>query len=150
MSKRDQAKKLKINSLKSPLPTGEASVLNRELLFSFKYYDERNDQQYCLSKFEKDQVRTTLERLKEVSKTTVNELRQKRQFYHFHEVDWRSTTIKDGFVNSELRLLEPFQFSLINVNGQKARVFGAMSHFTFYIVWFDLNHKIWPSFKRNT
>ncbi len=150
MPKKDNFKKINVKSFKSPLPTGEATVLNTELLFSFKYYDEQDDKKYCLSNFDKEQVRATLERLREINKTTVNDLRQKRAFYHFHEVDWQSTTVKEGFTNISLRSLEPFQFSLKNVNGQKARIFGAMSQFTFYIVWFDLNHEIWPSFKRHT
>lgn len=135
---------------KLPLPTGESSVLDKELVFSFKFYDEANDEKYCLSKFATDQIRTALQRLKEINCITLNDLRQKRSFYNFHDVDWSKTTIKTGFRDRDLKELEPFQFSLANVNGQKTRVFGAMSGFTFYIVWFDLNHEIWPSFKKNT
>ena len=135
---------------KAPLPTGESKTLNRELLFSFKYYDETNSQQFCLSKFSSDQVRIAMERLREVSAKTLNDVRQQRQFFHFHEVDWAQTTIKDGFGNRELQQLQSFQFSLANVNEQKTRVYGAMSETTFYVVWFDLNHQIWPSFKKHT
>jgi hypothetical protein len=124
--------------------------LDRELVFSFKFYDEDNDKKYCLSSFEKKQVRTALERLRELNRTSVKDLHAKRTFYNFHEVYWDQTTIKSGFRNSNLKELDPFQFSLAGVNGQKTRVFGAISGFTFYIVWFDLNHLIWPSFKKGT
>lgn len=140
---------IKVASKKTPLPTGETDVLNKELVFSFKFYDESDEEKYCLSKFASDQVRTALKRLQEINCITLNQLRQQRNVYHFHAVDWDQTQQKNGFNNQQLSRLEPFQFSLLGVNGQLTRVFGAMSGFTFYIVWFDLNHEISPSLKRN-
>lgn len=49
-----------------------------------------------------------------------------------------------------MNLLEPFHFALLGVNGQLTRVFGAYSSGTFYIVWFDLDHMIWPSELKHT
>jgi hypothetical protein len=120
-----------------------------KIKFSFEYYDTvRPD--YCISCWEDDKIKKALVRLKEVNAKSFNELRQDRRVYHFGEVDWSKTTEKSGFNNRILVNLPPFHFSLLGVNGQLARVYGAYSAGTFYIVWFDLEHKIWPSPLKNT
>ncbi len=129
-----------------PEPVPSTSV---HLRFSFEFYDTSQDK-YCLSHFTPDQVRETLARLKQVNENTLNELRQKKMVYHFHSVDWSTTTEPGGFPDRRLDELEPFQFALLNVNQQRARVYGAISGDTFFIVWFDLHHQITPSYKKHT
>lgn len=89
-------------------------------------------------------------RLGEVNTKTFSEMRTSRKVLHFGEVIWEKTTEKDGFCNRAVDSLNAFHFALLGVNGQLARVFGAYSAGVFYIVWFDLEHKVWPTFKRHT
>lgn len=128
-----------------PPPQPERNV---HLRFSFEFYDT-GDARYCLSRFDRDQVRQALGRLKEINKSTLQELRDQSRVYHFHEVRWEDTAEKKGFPEEVPDHLHPFQFALIGINNQRARVFGglAAATLTFYIVWFDLNHKVWPSLK---
>lgn len=73
-----------------------------------------------------------------------------RGTYHFYPTDWQRTIEPRGFPDPRANALDPFHFALIGVNGQKARVYGALSGDTFFIVWFDLDHRIWPTFKKHT
>jgi hypothetical protein len=91
-----------------------------------------------------------MHRLKEINGKTFNELIQQQTVYHFKPVPWEKTTKPKGFENKALEALEPYHFALLGVNGQLARVFGAYSSGIFYVVWFDLEHKIWPSVLRHT
>ncbi len=121
---------------------------NQKLKFSFEYYDE--SEKYCLSHFSQKQIKTTLTRLKEISTKTFQELKKDRRIYHFTEVDWQKTVEKNGFPDNRLNRLSPFHFALLGVHGQRTRVFAAYAENTLYIVWFDLEHKIWPSQLKHT
>jgi hypothetical protein len=126
-----------------------AVVADDHVRFSFEFYDT-SDTRYCLSRATAEQVRRTLARLKEVNQNSVAELRQKSDVYHFHAVDWDRTAEPQGFPDSRLLALPSYQFALLGVNQQRARVYGVLHGNTFYIVWFDLDHAIWPSFKKHT
>jgi hypothetical protein len=121
------------------------------LRFSFEYYDTGSDR-YCLSRFTQEQVRATMGRLNEISGETLPGLYRKGRVLHFHAVRWEQTAEPDGFPPGVPADLDPFQFALLGVNGQRARVFGALSGqtLTFYIVWFDLAHEVWPSKLKHT
>ena len=129
------------------LQVPEPSFGNEKLSISFEYYDI-SSQKYCLSNLEKEQVKEALIRLKEINGKTYNELHGQREFFHFHQVTWANTKEKNGFPKCEVCNYEPFQFALKNVNDWKVRVFGGIHKGVFYIVWFDLEHKIDPSCKR--
>lgn len=122
--------------------------LQGKIRFSFEFYDKSS--KYCLSDWQKKDIATTLTRLSEMCEKTYGEIMQSAKVYHFHPVDWSKTQEPDGFPSPKAMALEPFQFSVVGVNNQKARVFGAYSSGTFYIVWFDFDHKIWPSFIKHT
>lgn len=117
-----------------------------KIKFSFEYYDLKRPE-YCLSGWTNDQIKDSLARLKEINEKTHNELHQQRSVYHFHEVDWDKTKEKSGF---PMILENPYQFALLGVNGQLARVFGSYVGGVFYIVWFDLTHCVSPSKMKNT
>ena len=121
----------------------------KKLVFSFEYYDTCSDK-YCLSKFNSSDISTVTKRLQQLNSKTLREIFSQGKVLHFHEVDWNKTIKKNGFPNSMANRMSPFQFSLNGINNQKARVYGAYGSEVFYIVWFDLNHEIWPSFKKNT
>lgn len=119
---------------------------NEKIKFSFEFYD---GSKYCLSGWGIENIKKALMRLKEVCGVSFNDLRRGSSVYHFHEVDWLHTNEKRGFPNSANQL-SPFQFAVLGVNNQKARVYGAYSSGTFCIVWFDFNHYITPSVLKNT
>ena len=122
--------------------------LNKQKLkFSFEFYDGNK---YCLSSWGEQDVKNTLLRLQEINKISFNDLLQRSKIFHFHEIYWSQTNEKNGFSNSEINVLSPFQFSILGVNNQKARVYGAYAEGVFYIVWFDYDHKITPSYKKHT
>lgn len=121
---------------------------NEKIRFSFEYYD-KSSTNYCLSCWGQVQIRNALLRLQEICTKSFNDLSRERRVYHFGEVDWEKTTKKSGFPDRRVHQLPAFHFSLLG-NNQKARVYGAYSTGTFYIVWFDLNHDIWPVQLRHT
>lgn len=122
---------------------------DRKIKFSFEFYDCTCDE-YCLSSWNNTDVKQTLKRLKEINQKTIIELQQSGKVLHFHEVYWDKTIMKGGFPDICLKDMPAFQFSLLGINNQKARVYGALSSDVFYIVWFDHKHSIWPSFKSHT
>jgi hypothetical protein len=127
-----------------------APVLARgKLKLSFEYYD-KSTSEYCLSSWEPTQIRSTLHRLQDICTKTYNDLQKDSRVYHFGEVVWERTIMPHGFPNPSVNRLPAFHFSLIGVNGQLARVYGAFQADVFYIVWFDLEHKIWPVAKQYT
>ena len=123
---------------------------SKNISFSFEFYDISDENKYCLSQWNKEQISLALLRLRDINKKTYNEISRDSKVYHFYPVDWNKTTKKQGFSDVKLKNLSAFHFSLLGINNQKARVFGAYSQNIFYIVWFDLNHEIWPSFKKHT
>lgn len=120
-----------------------------KISFSFEFYDTEDDA-YCLSKFSNDQVKKAMARLKDISSKTFNELLQQSKVLHFGQVFWDRTIKPQGFSNPAIADLDPFHFSLLGVNGQLTRVYGAYANGVFFIVWFDLDHVIWPTPLRNT
>jgi hypothetical protein len=127
----------------------QAVPTNLKISFSFEFYDTQDDT-YCMSKFSTEQVRKAMNRLKDISTKTFHELQQQRKVLHFGSVVWEKTIKPTGFENAAINGLDSFHFALLGVNEQLARVYGAYSQGVFYVVWFDLEHKIWPTKLRNT
>lgn len=132
-------------------PTANSSDLLKieKLTFSFEFYDKTSTE-FCLSTWTQSDIEKALHRLQDISTKTFNELLQSRKIYHFSEVIWEKTTKIDGFPDNRVKNLPAFHFALLGINNQRARVFGAYSTGVFYIVWFDLDHRIWPSILKNT
>lgn len=130
------------------VPTPDLSS-TQKIKFSFEYYDTASTK-YCMSCWNQAQVRGALMRLQNICTKSFNDLNRERKVYHFGEVDWSQTIEKDGFPDSRVNCLPPFHFALLGVNSQLTRVYGAYSSGTFYVVWFDLNHEIWPTPLRHT
>lgn len=134
---------------------GDPEESPQNLTFSFQYYDDSDSssggkRKYCLSSWSEPDISLTLTRLKEVSCQTLHEIKSSSSVYHFHEVYWHKTTERSGFPNRKVMELPAFQFAVLGVNKQKARVYGALSRNVFYVVWFDYHHEISPSFKKGT
>jgi hypothetical protein len=141
----------RIKKKKGSIPSIEAQAPPAKITFSFEFYDMSEDT-YCISKWTQEQIRQALARLSDINSKTFNELRSAHYVYHFHEVEWARTAKKNGFTSDKAKHLNEtaWQIALLNVNQQMTRVFGAYVNSVFYIVWFDLNHEIWPTQLRNT
>lgn len=139
----------KNNQNSNPFKELENRLKNQKISFSFEYYDAKNEK-YSFLKWSKDQILETIARLKDISSKTFNEMRKDSRVYSFSEVIWERTIFPKGFTNPTVNSLQAFHFGLLGVNRQLARVFGAYARGVFYIVWFDLNHEIWPTPLKNT
>lgn len=125
------------------------SLANEKIKFSFEFYDTSTNE-YCLSCWNQKQIKRSLECLKDISTKSFNDLRRGSGTYHFGEVVWKETIKKQGFPDIRAQNLPPFHFALVGVNGQRARVYGVFSTGVFYIIWFDLEHLIWPTPLKHT
>jgi hypothetical protein len=119
------------------------------LVFSFEFYDTTRPE-YCLSSWNSSEILRTLACLKDLSTKTLAEILTQRRVYHFYETFWERTVEPRGFPDERANALDAFHFALIGVNEQRARVFGALSGHTFYIVWFDRDHLILPARLKHT
>jgi hypothetical protein len=137
------------NKHKNNFKIPEPEISDQKIKFSFEFYDTGCDD-YCLSKWGKDQILETLKRLREINQKTYFDLKREEYTFHFRPVDWEKTIKKTGFPYREANNLDAYHFALLGVNNKLARVFGAYSNNVFYIIWFDLNHEIWPSQLKNT
>lgn len=122
---------------------------SEKIKFSFEYYDCSG--KYCLSNWSTDKIKKSLERLKNINTKSLKELTSPNnsRVYHFSEVIWEKTEEPNGFPDGRVKNLSHFHFALLGVNKQLARVYGAYYLGTFYIIWFDLNHDIWPTPQKN-
>jgi len=104
---------------------------NHPIRFSFEYYDGTR---YCLSRWSQQQINSALLRLAEINKKSFNEMRQQSIVMHFGDVRWEKTIEPQGFPKSGKD--NAFHFALLNVNGQKARVYGQYFNgvFLYYLV----------------
>ncbi len=127
----------------------DPSLPKSNLKLSFEFYDDRSDE-FCVSNWNREQIRKSLLCLREINRKSFNEILYQSRQYHFNEVIWNQTIKKSGFEIPQISRLPAFHFSLVGVNNQLARIFGAYSQDTFYIVWFDLRHEIWPSRLKHT
>ncbi len=121
-----------------------------KIKFSFEYYDNSKNCKYCISCWDSEKIKESLGRLKEINAKSYDELSQASRTYHFHQVNWKQSIEQNGFPDKRIKDMPHFQFALLGINYGLARVFGAYSTGTFYIVWFDLNHIICPTKLRNT
>lgn len=125
----------------------DQKLASLNISFSFEYYDTSAESLFCLSDWGKESIKHTLGRLRDICQKTLYEMQQQRKVYHFTPTDWsKSKMYPKGFPEhiGALNNLDPFHFAVLGLNQQKARVFGAVSGSTFYIVWFDYDHDVLP------
>jgi hypothetical protein len=112
-----------------------------EPVFSLKYYDH-NHADFSITTHQMNDVEKLFERLKEYCAMKWGEI-IKHHGSHHHEVNWRDTAYPHGFENlpNKIRMeVTPRQFSLHG----RYRVFGFFDGTTFFIVWLDKDHKVYP------
>lgn len=118
------------------------------LKFSFKHLDIDNNK-FEIPHHNDGYFRKLLERKKELSKFTIKELRNNHSnSLRFHKIDFKSKGVSEiGFgINSQLDIDEnSYQFQISS--NEYGRVHGFLIDTTFYIVWLDRSHKLFPSQK---
>lgn len=125
-------------------PIHKGEIPNPELLFSFKYFDA-SDSEICPSSFSGGYTQTLMDRLKALSAWTMLEFTGSRsQTIRSHPHNWELTSRPEGFQHlpKHLRSLTGWQFQLSS--NEHGRVHGFLIRQTFYVVWLDRDHKLYP------
>lgn len=88
---------------------------------------------------------TLLERLRDLSSMTVQEIRSNRsKVLRCHPISWEKTTeICFGIRNEEQIVETPYQFSVSS--NEHGRIHGFFIDDIFYIVWLDPEHKLYAN-----
>lgn len=117
----------------------------RRLNFSFQFFDV-SDVELCPATFPNGYTQSLMARLRDLSGWTVTEFLNARnnKSVRAHTHDWKQTSRPDGFpnLNDELKDNPGWQFCISANEG--GRVHGFMIDSTFYIIWLDHNHKLYP------
>ena len=111
---------------------------------SFQYLDLHDTPEFCLIGRDDQYFISVLERFRDVNKQTINEFRAPGRALRVHPIVWDKTSKPNGFSFLPAQLTEgiiPYQFQLSQANG---RFHGFFIAETFYIVWFDPNHQLYP------
>ena len=87
---------------------------------------------------------TLLDRLKALSSLTAQEfLANRNRTLRCHKIKWEETSESGFGLPNEEQLVEiPYQFSLSS--NEHGRVHGFFINETFYIVWLNSNHLLYP------
>jgi hypothetical protein len=120
-------------------------------LFSLKHLDQTHKKFPIPDK--KNYFNKFLERLQRLSNENVSDLMRchgsRRGPFKFHAIEWENTSEKSGFrIPKEAYGEECWQFSV--TRNEHGRVHGFFIGPTFYIVWLDPDHKLYPVKKKNT
>jgi hypothetical protein len=132
---------------KTTPPVGDGikkTEVEEPLRFSFRYFT--NDADLCPKSYIDNYAQKLAERLKELSNWTLKRFTSDfQQEVKNHRINWAQTSRKDGFGNilpPQVRDSEPWQFSV--TRNEHGRVHGFLIGNTFYIVWLDCNHRLYP------
>ncbi len=115
-----------------------------ELRFSFKLFDD-SDPELCPAVFRENYTQKLMLRLKDLSTWSVQQFTGPcNKSIRNHTHDWATTSRPRGFkhLNEHLRAYPGWQFQLsANEHG---RVHGIVIDDTFYVIWLDQDHKLYP------
>jgi hypothetical protein len=138
-----------MSTVKKQLPQQPTSFrktdVSRQLLtFSFRFFDH-TDVKLCPVKFHDGYTQTLMQRLRDLSSWTPQEFSNGgNQTLRVHPHDWPYTARPQGFahLHEQLRAYPSLQFS-ISAN-KYGRVHGILIDSTFYVIWLDQNHCLYP------
>jgi hypothetical protein len=124
----------------------------RALRFSFKHLDSTNDK-FQLTRCNVDFFRSLLERIRDYSGWTVDDFRDQNNHEHRHAIYFPETSETDGFVGvgldaDQIAYEEAWQFEL--TRQQDWRVHGILIDDTFFVIWLDANHLLYPRLATET
>jgi hypothetical protein len=122
----------------------KTEVPDEGLRFSFRYFC--NDEELCPKNgFSKNYTQKLAERLKELSAWTVARFTgETLPEVKNHRINWPDTSRATGFrsLPAQVRDGEAWQFSI--TRNEHGRVHGLLIGHTFYVVWLDVEHKLYP------
>lgn len=99
----------------------------------------------CPAEFPDGYTQTLMKRLRDLSSWTVSQfVGRVDQSVRNHKHDWSKTSRPNGFdhLNEHYKAYDGWQFSLtVNEHG---RVHGVIIDDTFYVIWLDLDHQLYP------
>lgn len=136
-------KKIPIESKSKYLPKLDLSILNPAVRYSFKYFHTDHEDFYpTVGDFDKDGLLELIDRLKNISTMNMSDFMNKySKSLRNHPISWEQTAIKDGYSHLPFTVEMPFQFEVSLSHG---RVHGFIIDTTFYIVWLDRAHRLYP------
>ena len=138
-------KKIKKGSVQQDTLIKKTAVKDPLITFSFRFFDP-TDGTLCPGIFKDGYTQTLMQRLRALSEWTLQDFYgPPGQNIRAHTHTWSETARPDGFarlLNEELRASPGWQFS-ISAN-KYGRVHGIMIDSTFYIIWLDQNHALYP------
>ena len=126
-------------AIRQQVEKGQTELVN----FSFKYLNEKAEK-FIYSNKDGRYFTTLKERLKAISGMSITELYANRSgALRCHPINFVRTSEPDfGIPQEEQIATQPYQFS-ISAN-QDGRVHGFIIKNTFYIVWLDPDHHLYP------
>ena len=116
------------------------------LLFSFKLLDLTSNEKFCLEKCGDGYLEKFLVRFRDMSTVTVRQFRTNRSSaLRAHPIEWPTTSEPNGFsrLNAQLRGEEAWQFEI--TANEHGRVHGLLIDDTFFLVWIDPDHLLYPA-----
>lgn len=122
----------------------KTDVSNNKLKFSFEFFDH-TDEDVCPPEFPSDYTQNLMRRLRALSKWSVEKFQKNYDATirnHMHE--WEKTD-RAGFgkLKGEFRDYDGWQFCLENPS--YGRVHGIMHSDTFFVIWLDFHHRVYPN-----
>ena len=119
----------------------QAPTIQNPVKISFKYIEA--GEKFCLCHYEKQEAKNVMDCLRKL--TTIPWI-QVLQSGGGHKSGLAFTPYKDGDLREVKRpptLSKEISISSVRAS-EKSRVWGAYFDHTYYILWFDRNHKIYP------
>jgi len=135
--------------MKKILPASQSAIQktkvdDHKICFSFEHFDS-SDEEVCPPIFLPYYTQTLMERLKALSAWTLKEfMNSHSKSIRAHPHTWAETARPKGFqhVNEQLKSTPSWQFQLSG--NEYGRVHGFFIGNTFYVVWLDQDHKLYP------
>ena len=115
-----------------------------DLRFSFKFFYS-SDAEMCPPTFQDEYTQTLMQRLRDLSTWKVSRFTGTTdKTVRNHKHDWDRTSRPRGFVNlnAHFQAYDGWQFCL--TANEHGRVHGIMIDDTFYVIWLDQNHNLYP------
>lgn len=139
--------KIKATSVNNPIKKVEVDF-NSLVKFSFKYFHTEHEKFYPNSSCkENDYFLQLINILKTICELKMNEFLNpngKNRILRAHSHKWNNTSEPNGYshINEEVVGDTGYQFSV--KTNKYGRVHGFVIDTTFYIVWLDPHHKLYP------
>ncbi len=122
----------------------KVKVPNNLLRFSFKFFDGADDE-LCPTAFPDGYTRTLMERMRDLSSWTISQFESRvDKAVRNHKHDWSKTSRPNGFssLNEQFQAYSGWQFQL--TANEHGRVHGIIIDNTFYVIWLDVEHNLYP------